>query len=222
VPLDQNPNLEPVPAGAGQGDLESRRQGEIVEMAPRDGQLASLSPPLLVSLSAVALAAEPWSRRVDDALATADRVGMLGGGRIIQSGTPDELYTRPGSRTVGLHFGRPPINLIDGRGDGATFISVDGRLRLPASHRGLITLGVRPEDVGFAGRDGFVRVGDGPVANVRRYDGRFLITVGGPDESIRGLSDDRPAETTDVWVRADRLHWFDPVTGDRLPGDTPG
>lgn len=155
----------------------------------------------------------------NDALATADRVGMLGGGRIIQSGRPDELYSLPGSRTVGLHFGRPPINLIDGRGDGISFVSDDGRVRVPGRHSGPVTLGVRPEDVGFAARAGFVRVGGGPVIDVRRYDGRFLIAVG----AIRGLSDERPPEpTTDVWVRAGRLHWFDPATGDRLPGDYTG
>ena len=159
----------------------------------------------------------------NDALATADRVGMLGGGRIIQSGTPDELYTRPGSRTVGLHFGRPPITLTDGRGDGKTFISASGRLRVTCPHPGPVTLGVRPEDVGFGRRDGFLSIGSGPVLEARRYDGRFLIAVGDADELVRGLSDERPAETTtDLWVRADRLHWFDPNTGDRLPGDTPG
>jgi ABC-type sugar transport system ATPase subunit len=158
----------------------------------------------------------------NDALATADRVGMLGGGRIIQSGTPDELYTRPGSRTVGLHFGRPPINLLDGRGDGKTFISASGRYRVPGSPDGPVTFGVRPEDVRFTPGDGWLPVGAGPVLDVRRYDGRFMIAVGGPDEAIRGLGDGRPAGTTGVWVRADRLHWFDPATGDRLPGDTTG
>jgi ABC-type sugar transport system ATPase subunit len=158
----------------------------------------------------------------NDALATADRVGMLGGGRIIQSGTPDELYTLPGSRTVGLHFGRPPINLIDGRGEGNTFVS-GGGLRVACPRSGPVTFGVRPEDVGFESKAGFERIGSGLVLDLRRYDGRFLVTVGDVSESIRGLSDDRPARPiTDVWVRADRLHWFDPVTGDRFPGDTPG
>jgi hypothetical protein len=72
VPLDENPLLETVPGADRQGDLETRRQGAIAERADRDEQRVSLSPPLLVSLSATALAAQPWSRRVDSALAEAD------------------------------------------------------------------------------------------------------------------------------------------------------
>ena len=79
VPLDENPQLEAVPDGASQGDAETRRQGETAETTERvddrvTARLSSprLSPPLLVSLSAAALAAQPWSRRVDEALAEAD------------------------------------------------------------------------------------------------------------------------------------------------------
>jgi PKD repeat protein len=74
VPLDQNPLLETVPAEEKQGDLETKRQGEIAEIGDNGDQQASLSPPLLVSLSmsAAALAAQPWSRRVDAALVEAD------------------------------------------------------------------------------------------------------------------------------------------------------
>ena len=72
----------------------------------------------------------------NEAMALADRVGLLGGGRVLQTGQPGEVYARPGSRTVGLHFGRPPINLIDGPADGSTFVSADGWLRVPCPHPG--------------------------------------------------------------------------------------
>jgi ABC-type sugar transport system ATPase subunit len=149
-----------------------------------------------------------------EVLALADRVGLLGGGRILQSGTPDEVYTRPGSRTVGLHFGRPPINFFDGSADGTGF--TDGWIRVPCPHRGAVTLGVRPEDVAFWAENGFVRVGEGEITANRRVDGRHLITVTTPHGEIRGFSG-RPLDgRVSIWLRADRLHWFDQATGNRI------
>ena len=37
----------------------------------------------------------------NEAMALADRVGLLGGGRILQTGQPAEVYAQPGSRTGG-------------------------------------------------------------------------------------------------------------------------
>ena len=71
------------------------------------------------------------------------------------------LYARPSSRTVGLHFGRPPINLIDGRADGTPLFPPAVGSGCPVHTRGPVTLGIRPEDVGFGRGDGFIRVGDG-------------------------------------------------------------
>ncbi len=93
VPLDQNPNLEPLPAAessqgdhARQEDTERSQPGEYAEIAKRNAGQDCLSPDQLVSLSAAALAAQPWSRRVDEALVRADesawqrlrRVGRMG------------------------------------------------------------------------------------------------------------------------------------------------
>jgi ABC-type sugar transport system ATPase subunit len=155
----------------------------------------------------------------NEAMALADRVGLLGGGRVLQTGQPGEVYARPGSRTVGLHFGRPPINLVDGTGDGNTFVSADGWLRVPCPVRGALTLGVRPADVGFAPSEGFVLVGSGDAGDPRRVDDRFLVPTRGASAEVRGITYHPPtAGRVDVWVRMDRLHWFDQATGDRVGG----
>jgi ABC-type sugar transport system ATPase subunit len=155
----------------------------------------------------------------NEAMALADRVGLLGDGRLLQTGKPDEVYTHPSSRTVGLHFGRPPINLIDGTGDGNTFVSADGWLRVPFSCSGPLTLGVRPADVRCDGRDGWMLVANGTAGEARRIDDRFLVPVQGPVTEIRGFAD-QPlmAERLDVWLKMDRLHWFDGATGQRVGG----
>ena len=74
VPLEQNPLLEPCQTGMDKETWRSRRQGEQARIEDQDGERVSMSPGLLVSMSlpAAALAAQPWSRRVDDALAGGD------------------------------------------------------------------------------------------------------------------------------------------------------
>jgi len=81
VPLDENPLLEKAPAeekdSAANGDLEEAR---IIVVRPKEDSReenrddrVSMYPALGLSLSVAALvAAEPWSRRVDTALAQAD------------------------------------------------------------------------------------------------------------------------------------------------------
>jgi ABC-type sugar transport system ATPase subunit len=150
----------------------------------------------------------------NEAMALADRVGLLGEGRILQTGPPGEVYSRPSSRTVGLYFGRPPINIVDGLADGSRFVAE--WLNVPCPHTGAVTLGIRPEDVGFASRAGFIYVGEVSVTNIRRMDARFLTILREREFEVRGISAEPVQERTSVWLRADRLSWFDATTGIRI------
>jgi ABC-type sugar transport system ATPase subunit len=151
-----------------------------------------------------------------EAMALADRVGLLGGGRLLQTGTPDEVYARPSSRTVGLHFGRPTMSLIDGVADAGGFRSIDDWVRIACPHQGKLTLGLRPEDVVFWRRDGFVAIGDAEVADRRRVDARTLVTVRGSASEVCGFADVAASGRVTIWVNSSRLHWFDLATGARL------
>jgi sn-glycerol 3-phosphate transport system ATP-binding protein len=102
-----------------------------------------------------------------EAMALADRVGLLGGGRILQTGQPDEVYAQPSSRTVALHFGRPSMNFLEGQSDGSYFV-VDRWLTVPCRHRGDVTLGIRPEDVAVRPADGYIGIGEGDVGEIRQ------------------------------------------------------
>jgi ABC-type sugar transport system ATPase subunit len=149
-----------------------------------------------------------------EAMALADRLGMLGGGRILQTGTPEEVYVLPSSRAVALHFGRPSINLIEGQADGTTFAG--GRLKVPCPHRGEVALGIRPEDIAFAPADGFVLVGDADAVGNQRIDSRFLVSVRQGTAEIRGIAERVQAGRLTVHARLSRLHWFNALTGERL------
>lgn len=75
-----------------------------------------------------------------EAMTMADRVMMLAQGRIEQMDTPEELYRRPASTTVGQFIGSPPMNII----------AVDETLHVtaPESIRDEGGwLGIRPESV---------------------------------------------------------------------------
>ncbi len=87
-----------------------------------------------------------------EAMTLGDRIVVLANGRIQQVGRPIELYRTPVNRFVAGFIGTPPMNFIEGRLDGASFVA-DG-VRVPLDHLALpttpatrMTLGIRPEDL---------------------------------------------------------------------------
>ncbi len=94
-----------------------------------------------------------------EALSMGERIGLLSAGRIVQTGTPDEMYTRPGDTYVASMVGSPKVNLISGvrRGEDARpavelpFASVSGgpwSEALKAFPVGSeLIFGIRPNDV---------------------------------------------------------------------------
>ncbi|MCB4769318.1 ABC transporter ATP-binding protein [Ancylobacter sp. Lp-2] len=100
-----------------------------------------------------------------EALSVGDRVAVIDHGRLEQLGTPEEIWLRPASTRVAKLLGDPPMNLIDGelsRENGAvvftrralkvTLTGALARAAERASGAG-VTLGVRPDAIGFAAPD---------------------------------------------------------------------
>jgi multiple sugar transport system ATP-binding protein len=91
-----------------------------------------------------------------EAMTMSDRIAMMDSGRILQLGTPSELYERPANVKVASFIGSPAINLLPARvtdgGDAELFgqllpFTVDLPVGSP------ITVGIRPEAVALAGPD---------------------------------------------------------------------
>jgi multiple sugar transport system ATP-binding protein len=83
-----------------------------------------------------------------EAMSMGDKIGVLRSGRLVQVGTPSDIYERPRNTFVARSVGSPPMNLLDGRleGDAAEV----GGYRLPVAGRGgsgAVTFGVRPENL---------------------------------------------------------------------------
>ena len=83
-----------------------------------------------------------------EALSMADRIVVLDRGRVLQIGTPREVYERPVSEAVARQLGQPAINVFDVQAHDAYWCLGDQRL-LPCTVQDAAParMGVRPEHV---------------------------------------------------------------------------
>ncbi|MEP7240818.1 MAG: ABC transporter ATP-binding protein [Devosia sp.] len=85
-----------------------------------------------------------------EAMTMGDRIGVLNNGRIIQVGTPSEVYNNPRNTFVASFVGSPAINLLEGRASGGKAVVAPQSFELPLTSsvsEGQYTFGIRPEDV---------------------------------------------------------------------------
>lgn len=71
-----------------------------------------------------------------EAMTLADRIGVLSEGRLLQVGTPEEIYQQPVSTHVACRLGSPSINLLP-----------VGELGVTDGPGGAATMGIRPENI---------------------------------------------------------------------------
>jgi ABC-type sugar transport system ATPase subunit len=156
----------------------------------------------------------------EEAMTVADRVAVFMEGRIVQVGTPKEIYARPADVAVAGFIGTPPMNLIDATLDGATVRVGDAVLpvaALPdASGAGrAVVLGVRPGDLrivaeGIPARVDFIEdLGDSVVVNLE-YEGRRIKLKA---ESAPALAE---GQAVRLGFAPSAVHLFDRRTGARL------
>jgi sn-glycerol 3-phosphate transport system ATP-binding protein len=84
-----------------------------------------------------------------EAMTLADRIVVLAEGRIVQVGTPQDIYRRPADLFVARFIGTPPMNILEGTaGDGAVALVAGGSVPAPSLPSGTrVSVGIRPEDV---------------------------------------------------------------------------
>ncbi|MFJ4259747.1 ABC transporter ATP-binding protein [Pseudomonas monteilii] len=138
----------------------------------------------------------------------ADKIAVMHGGRIVQFGTPRELFERPRHTFVGYFIGSPGMNLIEVRAeaDGVAFGDVhlalpDGlRERLAATAGGRLQVGIRPE---------FVQLWDSPfdgaiparVLDIEDLGTYRIVTVEAGGVALKArLGEDRPLPVDQAWV----------------------
>ncbi len=86
-----------------------------------------------------------------EALTFADQVVVMTRGRVVQVGTPGELFERPQHAFVGHFIGSPGMNFLPVQVEGGGALVAGGRLALPRElPEGELQLGVRPEYLALA------------------------------------------------------------------------
>ena len=132
-----------------------------------------------------------------EAMALADRIAVLHGGRIVQIGTPGEIYHTPATRFVGGFVGAPPMNF----------------LRLPGEDR---LLGIRPEEIDIVSEGIAFR-----VAVVEPLGAQTLLTGSVEGQMVRialmGEYAILAGTRLHIRPRPDRIRWMDAATGAALP-----
>ena len=108
-----------------------------------------------------------------EALTFADKVAVMYDGRVVQIGTPQELFERPQHTFVGYFIGSPGMNVISADITGKVANVHGTSLALNRGYKdlnGKVEIGVRPEFVSLT-------EGDGLPVNVRRVEdvGRHKI-----------------------------------------------
>lgn len=153
-----------------------------------------------------------------EAMSMADKIGVLRQGRLVQTGTPSDIYERPLNTFVARSVGSPPMNLIEGRLSGGQ-ADLHG-LRLPV-HAGAgadraVTFGVRPENLvlepGAPGEARIFDIEDQGVVKILVMDmgeARLHATVPAGTRVVRD-------EVVRFGWKPERILTFDPETGANL------
>ena len=122
----------------------------------------------------------------EEALELADHIAILEDGRIVQAGSPSEIWHRPAHKTVAALFGQ--AQHVRGTLHDGVIATTFGDLPWQANHiDGPVDVVVRPNDVVLS------PASQGPrVADVRFLGDRYTVFVEHDGETLRASTTDRP------------------------------
>ena len=138
-----------------------------------------------------------------EAMTMGDRIAVMNSGRVVQVGSPHEVYDRPADTFVATFIGSPQMNLVKAtvRADDGGLVLDAGAFTLPAPD-GLepgeeVIVGVRPEHLSLDPQPGSTPIG-GTVDFVERLGSDTIIhvSVGGETLLVK-VAGDRPLRPGD-------------------------
>jgi multiple sugar transport system ATP-binding protein len=159
-----------------------------------------------------------------EAMTMGDKIVVLNGGKVEQTGAPLKLYDRPANMFVAGFLGSPAMNFIEGAieiEDGPR-LRLDGGASAPiakAAHAWNsrpVVYGIRPEDVRLDPATGV------PVTVVAveptGYETHVLMKLGQKEivAIIRERAAFAPRDVIKISLASPVAHFFDPATGLRL------
>ena len=154
-----------------------------------------------------------------EAMTMADQIVVLRGGKVMQVGSPLELYNAPANEFVAGFIGSPKMNFLSAKIEDDTGVLCAGR-RLEAGRRltgatgAPLTLGIRPEHITLAGEG--ERFAEGRIDLVEHLGGSTVLHVRpevGQDVLTVVLPGQQPCRTGDIvplHLDPARCHFFSP------------
>jgi ABC-type sugar transport system ATPase subunit len=150
----------------------------------------------------------------EEAMTMADRIAVFMDGRIVQVGSPHEIFERPASTSVATFIGSPPMNLLPGevRGGRLTVAGAEFTFARPPGADGPVTVGLRPGalEIGSRGIPGRVYLvedlGEHSIVDVQVE--QHLVKV-----RMQHRPELREGENVHLGFAESALHLFDRESG---------
>jgi multiple sugar transport system ATP-binding protein len=165
-----------------------------------------------------------------EAMTMADRIAVMDHGKLLQVGTPIDVYNNPSNVFVAGFLGSPGMNLLKGTSirshDGLRVDLGEAGMSAPVPHALAAALpegkaviyGFRPEHCELTSGHGITM----PVTFVERIGARTILHMGGKTTSIKGVFDNdvavQPGEVVSLSIDPANIRLFDAATGDAIVG----
>jgi multiple sugar transport system ATP-binding protein len=154
-----------------------------------------------------------------EAMTMADRIVVMRDGRILQVGTPLELYEKPVDVFTARFIGSPTMNLIPASlRDGEADLSTGGSVRVPPlpATTSDILVGARPQDLVPTNDGSHGLTVSGTVAVVETLGSETLVHIESGNQTVIGSAPGRQipriGEHLTLHAPAERLYYFDKAT----------
>ncbi len=154
-----------------------------------------------------------------EAMSMGDKVAVLNKGKLVQVGTPWEIYNRPRDLFVASFVGSPSMNLLPCvvSGNECSIFGGAQKLKMPATPATTgVTVGIRSEDV-EVGPTGPV---EALIHDVENHGMEKIITLRVGDAFLRATVSSRMQANVDAKVKfgldPQKAHFFDQETGMNL------
>jgi multiple sugar transport system ATP-binding protein len=154
-----------------------------------------------------------------EAMTMADRIVVMRDGRILQIGSPLELYEKPVDVFTARFIGSPTMNLLPASlKQGEADLSVGGSIKVPSlsASSSEVLVGVRPQDLapGVPGVPGLSV--SGTVVVVETLGSETLVHIESGDQTVIGSAPGRQipkiGEQLTLHAPVERLYYFDKAT----------
>ena len=160
-----------------------------------------------------------------EAMTMGERIGVLHKGKLLQVGTPHEVYNNPVNRFVAEFVGTPTMNLFSGIIHDGRLIMINGKIEIELTQKmlnrlkgfeGEVEIGIRSGDIAFSDENGV----EARVYAIENMGMGKIITLELGDSLLKATVEAHVSVDLDTIIRfqmnQEKLHFFNKSTGENL------